>query len=139
MKAKWTEYELDSAAIEEISARVQEYLNELGEEPRNIQRNRLMIEELLLRIRDAYDETVLLRVMIGRHFGRHVFRISYKGIAFDPTESSGEDNQCQMVPADTEIHGLLVSFHEFLYNVQPGIDINHADPNKYSNLINQAK
>ena len=75
MKAKWTEYELDSATIEEISARVQEYLNELGEEPRNIQRNRLMIEELLLRIRDAYDAPVSLRVMIGRQFGlTDVFR-----------------------------------------------------------------
>ena len=28
MKAKWTEYELDSATIEEISARVQEYLKD---------------------------------------------------------------------------------------------------------------
>lgn len=92
MKTKWIEYDLNSVTIEEISTHVQEYLNKLGEEPRNIQRNRLMIEELLLRIRDASDTTMRIRVMIGRHFGRHVFQISYKGAAFDPTEASQEDN-----------------------------------------------
>ena len=92
MKANWVEYDLNGAAIEEISAHVQDYMNELGEEPRNIQRNRLMIEELLLRIRDAYDEPIPLSVMIGRNFGRHIFQIHYQGTAFDPTETSEESN-----------------------------------------------
>ncbi|MBO6108893.1 MAG: cation:dicarboxylase symporter family transporter [Eubacterium sp.] len=92
MKANWVEYELNSVAIEEISMRVQDYMSGLGEQTRNIQRNRLMIEEMLLRIRDAYDTPIRVRVMIGRRYGRHIFQISYEGSAFDPTETTSEDN-----------------------------------------------
>ena len=57
MSAKvWKEYDLDNVAIEEISEDVQSYMKEIGEESRNIHRNRLVIEELLLRIKDSSDE-----------------------------------------------------------------------------------
>ncbi len=92
MKAVWKEYTLNAESIEQISSSVQEYMKELGEDTRSIQRNRLLVEELLLRIRDAYETEITLSVMIGRHLGRHVFKISYEGSAFDPTVSEGEDD-----------------------------------------------
>ena len=92
MATTWKEYELNATAIEEISESLQSYLNDLGEISRNVQRNRLVLEELLLRIRDAYDAPVKLSVMIGKHFGRHVIKLSYSGAAFDPTDTEAENN-----------------------------------------------
>jgi hypothetical protein len=88
MSAKvWKEYDLDNVAIEEISEDVQSYMKEIGEESRNIHRNRLVIEELLLRIKDSSDEVKKICVLIGRQYGRHVFRMTYNGVAFDPTSN----------------------------------------------------
>ena len=92
MTAVWKEYELNASTIEEISEEVQTYLSGLGELSRNVQRNRLVVEELLLRIRDAYETPVKLRVLIGRSFGRHIFKISYSGSAYDPTDTEEENN-----------------------------------------------
>ena len=88
MSAKvWKEYDLDNVAIEKISEDVQSYMKEIGEESRNIHRNRLVIEELLLRIKDSSDEVKKICVLIGRQYGRHVFRMTYNGVAFDPTSN----------------------------------------------------
>ena len=92
MSAAWKEYILNGDTIEEISAEVQAYMEEIDEDKRNILRSRLLIEELLLRIRDHHETEIKLHVLIGRHYGRHIFKINYSGDAFDPTVSNVEDN-----------------------------------------------
>ncbi|MEE3467669.1 MAG: cation:dicarboxylase symporter family transporter [Eubacterium sp.] len=92
MATNWVEYDLTNETIEEISGKVQTYLKDLKEESRNVQRNRLIIEELLLRIRDAHESPIRIRVMLGRRYGRYIFRIAYPGAAYDPTDTDEEEN-----------------------------------------------
>ncbi len=92
MSTRWNEKELTNDAITEITEELRNYLEKIGEESRNTLRVVLSVEEILLRIRDSSDTAVMVRVMIGRNYGRHVFRVEYNGASFDPTDDGQEAN-----------------------------------------------
>lgn len=92
MGTKWKEKELTNESITEITEDLRSYLEKLGEESRNTLRVVLAVEEILLRIRDSRSETVPVRVMVGRSYGRHIFKIEYRGESFDPTDGGQDAN-----------------------------------------------
>lgn len=87
MKPVYKDYMLNEAVVDTVSADVQDYLNGLGSDSRSVQRIRLTVEELLLNIL-GHCGGLNISVGIGKHFGRHVFRLRYQTDPFDPTKSS---------------------------------------------------
>ena len=88
MALKYKDYILDEAAVETISAGLQEYLNKQNTERRNLQRIRLTAEELLLNIMDRFGTGTQISVGIGKHFGQQLFRLRYETPPYDPTSDS---------------------------------------------------
>ena len=88
----WQQYALNEKSVDSISLSVQTYLERLGTERRNIQRIRLTIEELILRIIEGTEDINSITVGIGKSFGHHVLKIQYGGDRFDPTEDTEEKN-----------------------------------------------
>ena len=85
----YKEYALkEASAVDAISADVQDYLNGLNTESRNVQRIRLTVEELLLNIIGHCGDDVTVSVGIGKQFGRQLFRLRYKWAPYDPTKGS---------------------------------------------------
>lgn len=84
----YKEYTLNDIAVETISADLQNYLNRRRMERRDVQRVRLTVEELLLNILEHCGKNIQISAGIGKQFGRHLFRLRYKGAPFDPTRSS---------------------------------------------------
>ena len=66
MALSYTNYTLDEAAVEAVSAAVQAYLEKLGTERRGMLRLRLTVEELLLNILDGCGRGIPLSVGLGR-------------------------------------------------------------------------
>ena len=91
IQMKFQQYDLRGESIEAVSGSLQAYLKDIGTERLNLQRIRLTVEELLLRVQKHYGGETLVSVGIGRHFGRHFFRLRYEGDPFDPTESREDE------------------------------------------------
>lgn len=84
-------YDLSNQSIDAVSEKVQEYLTNLGTERLTLQRIRLTIEEMLFRLQQHAGEDTQIHVAVGKRFGRHEFRMYYKGDAFNPVESTGNE------------------------------------------------
>ncbi|MBO5987637.1 MAG: cation:dicarboxylase symporter family transporter, partial [Lachnospiraceae bacterium] len=85
----YREHILNGTAVETISNEVQEYLTGLNTESQSKQRMRLTIEELLLSVMD-HGGTVV-KVGIGKQFGRHVFHLKYEMEPYDPTKGAEDE------------------------------------------------
>ena len=88
MSLTYKEYILDEKNIDTISAELQDYLKQLTLEGRNIQRIRLIVEEILLNILGRQNKPQKLTVCLGKQFGRHILRLRYEMEPFDPTKNS---------------------------------------------------
>ena len=78
MSLTYKEYILDEKNIDTISAELQDYLKQLTLEGRNIQRIRLIVEEILLNILGRQNKPQKLTVCLGKQFGRHILRLRYE-------------------------------------------------------------
>ena len=87
MRLTYKEYTLNEAAVDAVSADVQDYLNKLNTESRSVQRIRLTVEELLLNLQAHYGNGMKISVGLGKQFGRHIFRLRYEAEPFDPSKS----------------------------------------------------
>ena len=88
MRLIYKDYILNEAAVDEISAGVQEYLKKLNCEKRAFHRIRLTVEELLLNILERCGSGLKISVGLGKQFGRHYFRMRYEAEPFDPSKGS---------------------------------------------------
>lgn len=88
MALTYKEYDLNELSIEEISARLLSYLDDLKLEKKDIGRLRLMTEELLLNIMEGCGKGICLSFGIGKRFGRHILSLRYTAAPFDPTTGS---------------------------------------------------
>ena len=82
----YKEYTLNEAAVDMVSADVQDYLNKLNMENRNILRIRLTVEELLLNVQEHCGKGIKISVGLGKKFGSHIFRLQYHAQPFDPSK-----------------------------------------------------
>ncbi len=87
MSLVYKDYTLNEAAVDTVSAAVQDYLNKLNAESHSVQRIRLTVEELLLNIQSHYGNGIKISVGLGKQFGRHIFRLRYEAEPFDPSKS----------------------------------------------------
>lgn len=85
------QYDLTNASIDRISGAVQDYMVHIGAERLTVQRVRLTVEELLLHIREHEGEGTRVHVTVGKRFGQHVFRMFYRGEAYNPVETTGNE------------------------------------------------
>ncbi len=84
------EYNLNVSSIDEMAAKVEEFLYSLGMERANVLGIRLSIEEALLRWYDhfkAKGEEPKVRFYTGKSFLRPVINITLKGDSIDPFET----------------------------------------------------
>lgn len=91
MSLKWTEYELNAYAIDDISEAIDQFLNGAGVERRNILRIRLTLEEMLLRVRDMKEPPQRVSLGLGKQFGKMAVSLKYEGGPFDPTEGEADN------------------------------------------------
>ena len=87
MKLLYKEYVLNEAAIDTVSADVQDYLNNQRTERRSVQRIRLTVEEILLNLLAHFGGGMKFSVGLGKQFGRHILRLRYEAEPFDPSKS----------------------------------------------------
>ena len=83
------EYELNEESIDEMSARVEDFLYALKMDRANALGIRLSIEEALLRWRDHFstkEEAPKVRFYAGKRFFRPIISIELKGEGIDPFE-----------------------------------------------------
>ena len=85
------EYPLSAEAIEEISARIGDYLRELRTERTELLRIRLSLEEALLRWRDHFGEEERVRISAGERLGRPTVTMELTGDNYDPLTSAEND------------------------------------------------
>ena len=90
MRLLYKEYVLTEAAVDTVSADIQDYLNKQHTESRSIQRIRLTVEELLLNLLAHCGSGMKFSVGLGKQFGRHMFRLRYEAEPFDPSKSSDD-------------------------------------------------
>ena len=90
MSVAFTEYTLNEETIDVISSALQDYMHNQNMEPRQTVRLRITIEEMLLNIIAGLGKGITVSAGLGKQFGRHVFRIRFKGAPYDPT--TGCDN-----------------------------------------------
>ena len=90
MKLLYKEYILNEAAVDTVSADVQDYLNKQHTERRNVQRIRLTVEEILLNLLAHFGSGMKFSIGLGKQFGRHMFRLRYDAEPFNPSKS-GDD------------------------------------------------
>ena len=88
MRLMYKKHTLNEAAVDAVSADIQEYLNKLHAEKRSVQRIRLTVEEILLNLLEHCGDGMTISVGIGKRFVRHLFRLRYEAAPFDPTKSS---------------------------------------------------
>ncbi len=84
-------FPLTGASVDEIAARIEEYLNSLGLERANMLRVRLNLEEALLRWRDRFGESVFVDLELGLRWRRPTITLSLQGESFDPLTSGTSD------------------------------------------------
>ena len=92
MAMKSKTYPVDRNTVDTVSAEIQDYLNQLGVERRNIQRIRLTVEEILLNILENHDSPREISIMIGKQFGHHILRLRYTGEMLDPIRYNSENS-----------------------------------------------
>ena len=85
------DYSLSAEAIEEISARIGDYLRELRTERTELLRIRLSLEEALLRWRDHFGEEERVRISAGERLGRPTVTMELTGDNYDPLTSAEND------------------------------------------------
>ena len=90
MKLIYKEYILNEVTIDQVSADVQDYLNNRHTERHSVQRIRLTVEELLLNLLAHFGSGMMISVGLGKQFGRHMFRLRYEAEPFNPSDS-GDD------------------------------------------------
>ena len=86
-----TKYELNNAAIDTVSLRVQKFLSSLKEEKSSIQRARLSVEEVLLRWADHFPAHTKFRLEMGKHWNRPYILLKLPGEECDPMSSRGDE------------------------------------------------
>ena len=86
-----TKYELNNAAIDTVSLRVQKFLSSLKEEKSSIQRARLSVEEVLLRWADHFPAHTKFRLEMGKHWNRPFILLKLQGEECDPMSSRGDE------------------------------------------------
>ena len=80
-------YALSPAAVDEISAFVQDYCAGAKIDRKLISRFRLTLEELLLQWMDRCGEGVPVTLVTGRRLGKYVLSLEIEGEAFDPFQT----------------------------------------------------
>ena len=78
------DYVLTNGSIDEISENVSKFLKTLHTENKNIQRIRLMVEELLLCWQEHFSEETTCRVKIGYQFRRPFIQLEVDGESCNP-------------------------------------------------------
>ena len=102
------EYLLDRSGVDEISAKMEEWLKKIGVSRHNIIRLRLTMEELLLRVCERYGGSKKVELIIGKRVTTPMLFIRYEGESYDPTmtepaeENLKEDGRKVSGEADTE-------------------------------------
>lgn len=86
-------YDLSASAIDEMAEKIDAYLVALKTESKNRHRIRLSMEEILLRMREAFGEEATCVLRMGTHFGRPRLMLEVQGVPFDPTVQGGEDGE----------------------------------------------
>ena len=89
------EYKLSVQSIDEMAAKVEDFLYSLGTERANVLGIRLSIEEALLRWYDhfkAKGEEPKVRFYTGKSFFRPVINITLKGESIDPFDGTDDEN-----------------------------------------------
>ena len=89
------EYKLNVQSIDEMAAKVEDFLYSLGTERANVLGIRLSIEEALLRWYDhfkAKGEEPKVRFYTGKSFFRPVINITLKGESIDPFDGTDDEN-----------------------------------------------
>ena len=86
-------YDLSASAIDEMAEKIDAYLVALKTESKNRHRIRLSMEEILLRMREAFGEETACVLRMGTHFGRPRLLLEVQGVPFDPTVQGGEDGE----------------------------------------------
>ena len=87
MRLHYKEYVLNEAAVDAVSADVQDYLSKRHTRSRSVQRIRLTVEELLLNLLARFGSGMNISVGLGKQFGRHMFRPRYEAEPFDPSHN----------------------------------------------------
>lgn len=91
-KPGWrVEYPLSGEAVEEIAARIEDYLRAVKTEHTDILRIRFSLEEALLRWRDCFGEETPVRVSAGERLGRPTITMELTGDNYDPLTSAEND------------------------------------------------
>lgn len=85
------EYALTGANIDQISEILEERLQELGMERQNRIRIRFSMEESLLRMRDQFGESAVVRLSFWRKFSRPVLQIEQVGPRYNPLSKTEVD------------------------------------------------
>ena len=88
MRMQYKEYSLSEAAVDTVSAAVQDYLCKQNLERHSVQRIRLTVEELLLNLLAHCGKNMKFSIGLGKQFGRKMFRLRFEGKPFDPTQNS---------------------------------------------------
>ena len=99
MKRFEQDYLLDRASVDDISAKIDEYLEQAKLKHENSLNMRLTMEGLLLMICEHYERGPEGKLFIGKRFGSIHIRFRYKGERFDPTpsETAAEDEWMQIM------------------------------------------
>ena len=88
----WQAYELSPEAVEEISQRISDYMEELKCDSKAVIRVRFTVEEMLLRILDRTKESVVkVELGLGKRMRRQMLYIRYDGDELDPTGTEEDD------------------------------------------------
>ena len=86
MSLIYQEFTLNEAAIDTVSATVQDYLNQLNLESRSVHRIRLTVEELLLNVLEHYGSGLKINVGLGKQSERPMLRLRYTADPFNPSQ-----------------------------------------------------
>ena len=85
------EYLLSAENIDYISEYIQNFLQKLKMNEKNIQRIRLSMEEILLKWRDHFGQECPCVLTVGTRMGRPYLMLSMKGEVYDPLEEEEEE------------------------------------------------
>ena len=83
-------FDLTAQGIDGCSAWLDDFMSELGTERKNRLRVCLLVEELLLRMREKLDETTTLQASIETRLRRPILRLEIKGASCNPMSESAE-------------------------------------------------
>lgn len=84
-------YPLTGEAVDQIAAKVEEYLLFLRTERTNILRIRLSLEEALLRWQDRFGTEAEVTVELGKRWFRPTITLALSGAVYDPLDNAEDD------------------------------------------------